>query len=108
MHHGVPDSWHDPHPTEPLDVTSPRRGAPGHDDRTEGRAVYAPGQLTTERPNTTHMAEDIDEVEAPEELIEDDLDELADDEDLIAEDPLALDDDDAVAVIEVDAVVEED
>jgi len=55
------------------------------------------------------MAEDIDEVEAPDELIEDDLDELADDEDLIAEDPLVLDDDDdPVAVIEVDAVVEED
>ena len=52
------------------------------------------------------MAEDIDEVEAPDELIEDDLDELAEDDDeLIADDPLALedDDDDAVAVIEVDA-----
>ena len=50
------------------------------------------------------MAEDIDEVEAPDELIEEDLEELAeDDDDLIADDPLALeDDDDAVAVIEVD------
>ena len=51
------------------------------------------------------MAEDIDEVEAPDELIEEDLDELADDDDeLIADDPLALEDDDAVAVIEVDGV----
>ena len=50
------------------------------------------------------MAEDIDEVEAPDELIEDDLEELADDDDLIADDPLAIDDDDddAVAVIEID------
>ena len=68
---------------------------PGHrprrtpDERTEGRAVYAPGQLTTERPKPTHMADDIDEVEAPEELIEEDLEELADDDDLIADDPLA-------------------
>lgn len=49
------------------------------------------------------MADDIDEVEAPEELIEEDLDELADDDDLIADDPLLDDDDDAVvAVIEVE------
>ena len=90
-------------------IPHPDGGRAGRDERTEDRAVYAPGQLTTERPNPTHMAEDIDEVEAPDELIEDDLDELADDEDLIAEDPLALDDDDdPVAVIEVDAVVEED
>ena len=55
------------------------------------------------------MAEDIDEVEAPDELIEDDLEELVDDDDeLIAEDSLALDDDDPVAVIEVDVAVEED
>jgi hypothetical protein len=54
------------------------------------------------------MAEDIDEVEAPDELIEDDLEELADDDDLIADDPLAIDDDDddAVAVIEIDPVEE--
>jgi len=53
------------------------------------------------------MAEDIDEVEAPDELIEDDLDELADDDDdLIADDPLVLDDDDdPVALIEVDVAV---
>ncbi|HVC68012.1 MAG TPA: DUF4193 family protein [Acidimicrobiales bacterium] len=51
------------------------------------------------------MAEDIDEVEAPDELIEDDLDELAEDDDLIAEDPLLdEDDDDVVAVIEVEEV----
>jgi hypothetical protein len=56
------------------------------------------------------MADDIDEVDAPDELIEEDLDELADDDDLIADDPLAIDDDDddAVAVIEVGAEVEED
>ena len=56
------------------------------------------------------MAEDIDEVEAPDELIEDDLEELADDDDLIADDPLAIDDDDddPVAVIEVDVVEEPD
>ena len=54
------------------------------------------------------MAEDIDEVEAPEELIEDDLEDLADD-DLIADEALALDDDDdPVAVIEVDVAAEED
>ena len=49
------------------------------------------------------MAEDIDEVEGPDELIEEELDEIVDDDDdLIADDPLALeDDDDAVAVIEV-------
>jgi hypothetical protein len=54
------------------------------------------------------MAEDIDEVDAPDELIEEELDELAEDDDeLIADDPLALEDDeDPVAVIEVD--VEED
>jgi hypothetical protein len=55
------------------------------------------------------MAEDIDEVEAPDELIEDDLEELADDDDLIEDDPLAIDDDDdPVAVIEVDAIDEPD
>ena len=48
------------------------------------------------------MAEDIEEVEEPDELIEDDLEELADDDDLIADDPLAIDDDDdVVAVIDV-------
>ena len=54
------------------------------------------------------MAEDIDEVEGPDELIEEELDEIVDDDDLIADDPLAIDDDDddAVAVIEVE--VEED
>ena len=54
------------------------------------------------------MAEDIDEVEAPDELIEADLDELADDDDLIVDDPLGLDDGDPVAVIEVDVAIEED
>jgi hypothetical protein len=49
------------------------------------------------------MAQELDEVEGPEELIEGDLDELVDD-DLIAEDELVLaDDDDAVVV-----AVEED
>ena len=50
------------------------------------------------------MAQELDEVEGPDELIEGDLDELVDD-DLIAEDDLALaeDDDDAVVV-----AVEED
>lgn len=47
------------------------------------------------------MAQELDEVEGPDELIEEDLDELVDD-DLIAEDSLALpdDDDDADAVVE--------
>ena len=54
------------------------------------------------------MAEDIDEVEAPDELIEDDLDEMADDEDLIADDALAIDDDDdVVAVISVEDEADE-
>ena len=49
------------------------------------------------------MAQELDEVEGPDELIEGDLDELVDD-DLIAEDDLALaDEDDAVVVaVEVD------
>jgi hypothetical protein len=49
------------------------------------------------------MAQELDEVEGPEELIEGDLDELADDDDLIAEDGLALpdeEDDDEVAEVE--------
>jgi len=51
------------------------------------------------------MADDIDEVEAPDELIEDDLDELAEDDDLIAEEPLLdEDDEDDVAVLEVEEV----
>ena len=51
------------------------------------------------------MAQELDEVEGPDELIEGDLDELVDD-DLIAEDELTLaDDDDAAAVV---VVVEED
>jgi hypothetical protein len=50
------------------------------------------------------MAEDIDEVEVPDELIEDELDELADDDDQTADDPMAVDDDldDIVAVIDVE------
>jgi hypothetical protein len=48
------------------------------------------------------MAEDIDEVEGPDELIEAELEELADDDDLIVDDPLLDDDDDVVAVIEVE------
>jgi hypothetical protein len=48
------------------------------------------------------MAEDIDEVEGPDELIEAELEELADDDDLIVDDPLLDDDDEVVAVIEVE------
>ncbi len=44
------------------------------------------------------MAQELDEVDGPDELIEEDLDELADDDDLIADDALALPDDDDVAV----------
>jgi hypothetical protein len=55
------------------------------------------------------MAQELDEVEGPDELIEGDLDELVDD-DLIAEDGLALpdddDDDDAVVVEEDEEVVD--
>jgi hypothetical protein len=56
----------------------------------------------------TEMPQELDEVEGPEELIEEDLDELADDDDLIADDALAVpdEDDDAelAAVEEVDEV----
>src|SRR5277367_370115 len=55
------------------------------------------------------MAQELDEVEGPDELIEGDLDELVDD-DLIAEDGLALpdeDDDADVAVVEEEAEVAE-
>ena len=46
-------SWHDPHPTAaPWDGARHGERA-GRDERTEGRAVYAPGQLTTERPIPT-------------------------------------------------------
>ena len=48
------------------------------------------------------MADDIDEVDAPDELIEAELEELADDDDLIPDDTL-LDDDEVVAVIDVEA-----
>jgi len=56
------------------------------------------------------MAEDIDEVEGPDELIEEDLEELADDDDLIVDDALVLDvdDDDDVAVIDVEDEEEPD
>ena len=51
------------------------------------------------------MPQELDEVEGPDELIEEDLDALADDDDLIVEDGLAIpDDDDEVEI----AVVEED
>ena len=107
MHHHREDSWHDPLATAAHGAVGVGQGArAGADERTEGRAVYAPGQLTTERPAPTHMADDIDEVEAPEELIEEDLEELADDDDLIADDPL-LDDDDDVAVAVIDVEEEE-
>jgi hypothetical protein len=50
------------------------------------------------------MAQELDEVEGPEELIEGDLDALADDDDLIGEDALVLpdDDDDDADVVVVD------
>ena len=55
------------------------------------------------------MPQELDEVEGPDELIEDDLDELVDD-DLIAEDGLALpdedDDADVVVVVEEDEVAD--
>jgi Domain of unknown function (DUF4193) len=50
------------------------------------------------------MAQELDEVEGPEELIEEELDELADDDDLIADEALELPDDDD----DVDAVVEDE
>jgi hypothetical protein len=55
------------------------------------------------------MAQELDEVEGPDELIEGDLDELVDD-DLIAEDGLALpdDDDDVDVDVDVDVVVDDD
>jgi hypothetical protein len=54
------------------------------------------------------MAQELDEVEGPDELIEGDLDELVDD-DLIAEDGLAIaDDDDDAVVADVDDVDEVD
>ena len=54
------------------------------------------------------MAQELDEVEGPEELIEGDLDELVEDDDLIAEDGLVIgDDDDAeLAADEVEDEVE--
>jgi hypothetical protein len=53
------------------------------------------------------MAQELDEVEGPDELIEGDLDELVDD-DLIAEDELALaDDDDDAVVVAVEEEAEE-
>jgi hypothetical protein len=51
------------------------------------------------------MAQELDEVEGPEELIEGDLDALADDDDLIGEDALALPDDDDE---DTDVVVDEE
>jgi hypothetical protein len=52
------------------------------------------------------MPPELDEVEGPDDLIEEDLDELAEDDDLIAEDGLAIADDDDDA--EIVAVEEED
>ncbi len=53
------------------------------------------------------MAQELDEVEGPDELIEGDLDELVDD-DLIADDGLAIADDDDDVVADVDEVDEVD
>jgi hypothetical protein len=53
------------------------------------------------------MAQELDEVEGPDELIEGDLDELVDD-DLIAEDDLALADDDDAVVVAVEVEDEEE
>jgi hypothetical protein len=53
----------------------------------------------------TEMPPELDEVEGPDDLIEEDLDALADDDDLIAEDGLAIADDDDAEIV---AVEEED
>lgn len=50
MHHNYWLSWHDPHAEAGRTHSSIWDGGVGCNDRTEGRAVYAPGQLTTERP----------------------------------------------------------
>ncbi len=71
---------------------------------TNCRRVYAPAQLTSERPE---MPQELDEVDGPDELIEGELDELSDDDDLIADDVLEIADDDDEGDAEV-AVVEEE
>jgi len=48
------------------------------------------------------MPPELDEVEGPDDLIEEDLDELADDDDLIAEDGLAIADDDDAEIVAVE------
>jgi hypothetical protein len=52
------------------------------------------------------MPPELDEVEGPDDLIEEDLDELADDDDLIAEDGLAIADDDDAEIVAVEEDVE--
>jgi Domain of unknown function (DUF4193) len=49
------------------------------------------------------MPPELDEVEGPDDLIEEDLDELADDDDLIAEDGLAIAEDDDAEIVAVEA-----
>ncbi len=50
MHHNYRLSWHDPLAEAGRTHSTIWDGDVGCNDRTEGRAVYAPGQLTTERP----------------------------------------------------------
>ncbi|HUY67214.1 MAG TPA: DUF4193 family protein [Acidimicrobiales bacterium] len=52
------------------------------------------------------MAQELDEVEGPEELIEGDLDELADDDDLIVEDGLVIEDEDEADLAAVEEEIE--
>jgi hypothetical protein len=54
------------------------------------------------------MPPELDEVEGPDDLIEDDLEELADDDDLIADDGIALADDDDDDVVDATVVVVDD
>ena len=72
MHHGVAHSWHDPHAAARYDGTRIRQSVvpDGTIERTT-RPSMLPANSRPKEPNTTHMAEDIDEVEAPDELIED-------------------------------------
>lgn len=103
MHHPLLDTWHDPHATAEYQVLNSDTGevACATIERKTG-----PSMLPATYHRKTDMAEDIEEDEGPDELIEDDLDEIGDDEDLIADDPLGDDDDDVVAVIDVEDDIE--
>lgn len=54
------------------------------------------------------MPQELDEVEGPDELVEEDLDELAEDDDLIAEDDALVADEDDEAALVADEAEEED